>query len=580
MDFLTIINEQTEHTISLATSIKRPSLKETEAHQFRPKEVSDLDSLSYNSLEKTFNEFDGGNLEIQQRISKKNEGVQTQRNNIKNKKSLLNGQRTFGENLNVLLGIKDAKQTPKITTCDIKVDSMFSKDRSRGKAEMPINLSRNSNALLNGRVEKKIPSLLNPKPVPLTKAVNTATNPEVFQKKTKDPKSASIVNDIKGSLQSKIYRFANKNNEKPAPQFQTQKSASKHANRWVQTTKLERISEHQGQTENLNLLNKIKSYLELNHQVSGNTSVSNTVLQGKNQCILSPVKTLTDNIGIIYSHANTAAKMVRKETPADASNYKTPKANHLSFQEPRKTGLGISFSVGKQNCIESLNKVCSSTPKKQTSAQVYSREQDLGNQCSNTGLNQNHPGFRRFARRLESQPSISSKVSPEKDSRQRIFNLSRITKYHTHNSQIANIIRKTQSLNMISESSTANRLEDISNNDTTQRIPFDARDKALAVLHRKISILDKKLQTSLKKVSELSNKHKKLSGVLIKVVSDNISLKMQFKKEAPAQLDDGNPELLKAIKKVVSELVLSPDRNYQSENPSREEPMCSAAQLP
>ena len=581
MDILAIINEQTEHTISLATSIKRPSLKETEAHQFRPKEISDLDSLSYNSFEKTFNEFDGANIEIQQRLSKKKEGVQTQRNDMKNKESLLNGQRTFGDNLNVLLGIKVSKPPSKIAVNDLKTDSIFSKDRSRGKAEVPINLSRNSNALQKGRVEKKVCSLLNAKPIPsVIKLANSNFQQDVpFFNKNKDPKSVSIINDVKGVFQSKIYRFANKNNEKLMPRLQPQKYTSKKNTLLTQTTRIEKISELQGPTKNSNLVNRIEGYLEMHPQVSGNTSASNTFLQGKNPCSLSPVKTLTDKIGLIYSHANTAVKLIRKERPAEASNFKTPKTTNLSFKEPRKTGLGLSFSVGKQNCLESLNKVCSPTPKKQTTAQIYSREQEADNQGFTAGVPKNQVGLRRFAKRLDSQPSISSKVSPDKDLKQRIFNLSSVKRHHSRSSQIANIIRKTQSLNMISEASTANRLEDMSNNDTTQRIPFDARDKALAVLHRKISALDKKLQSSLKKVNELSSKHKKLSGVLIKVVSDNINLKMQFKKHAPIPLDDGNPELLKAIKKVVSELVLSPDRIYQSENPKKDEQVYLAARL-
>ena len=48
-ELLTIINEQTEHTASLATSLKRRSLRESEFNNFGLKEVSNLDSLSYNS---------------------------------------------------------------------------------------------------------------------------------------------------------------------------------------------------------------------------------------------------------------------------------------------------------------------------------------------------------------------------------------------------------------------------------------------------------------------------------------------------------------------------------------------------
>ncbi len=566
----------------MATSIKRPSLREIEIPSFGLKEVSDLDSLSYNSFEKAFHELENNTDEKHESNSKFKEGQVTQRESRKPTKNLSKNKLSFGEGLNVMLGLNDHKKSPKIIFNGQIGEPLFLKERFQLKTEQTVNMSRNSNAI---KVTK--PSFVAIKSSVHKESVIQRSSPikppqlrgPSFQRPTKDPpKTQTELSDAKISLQNKIYRFNQKSsggkNLNCLPI--NSKCGYKTGKKFTVTKNKNFKEECNDIIESKGLINKIKSLIEVDKKQEDPCSKESSSTILNSQKMSSSLCKLEDQIGIIYSSIPINKNSKRKEVSSEKKNSYYQKPENYSFQENRRKTLGISASEGNNMIIDNKDKLQLVTPKKSFNTKGMNFEKKAKPCVEAT------PGkskFRVFSKRTESHPFICSKVSIDKVTEKARHNLGSAKKPCFYSSYVAKLIRKTQSLNVFSESNTANRLDELSNNDTTHRVTVNDRDKVLEVLHKKINVLEKKLHTSMKKVKDLSEKHNKLSGVLITVVSDNINLKMQYKNDQASIANEGHPELIKAIKKTVSELVLTPERPIGIGQIHKNPPICSASNL-
>ena len=611
VDFLTIINEQTEHTISLATSIKRPSLRELELPNFGLKEVSDLDSLSYNSFEKAFNEFEKTGKPPENKNAAGRPAARLRSNNRG-----LTDEASFGENLNLMMCLAEPKPRKNDSEQNTRMDSRFLKDRGQVKTNQTLNLSKQSNIVRSHKksIQLTKSSLGKTQLAGLGEPQNSTPNQpaRVEERPTETALARLEPATLKTSFKDKIYRFNQKTTTGKVGTAELRcgltdigKCARKPGPLPEKPVRLRTDPQFSSIPRTPELDPKdLLTHKTIDSKSRHTTSDLQLVGEGLKAIALSPEK---DNLhGIIYAPRELRQTYLGRPVPGILDRQVKGSA-HFSFQEetrkpPALGNLNSSKSKTSETPRDDFASKNESSLKRETpilpnfdkkSKPVYivpiPRKADAKAPSGHPEKEELHK-FRRFSKRLDSQPIISAKPVPLslpkqgrtqgelKDNTPRDCDRTKRTRYST--SSAYQLIRKTQSLNVFCRSRGTNvfspplnrrhRRNDTYGNvfpeeevETPPHLNEDTKDKILEVLHTKIQALELKIRNSIKKVQDLSDKHKKLSGLLTKLASGHIP----GKRSLGAQKEGSCLRLPSMAKKTASELFLPPLRAFDGVEP-------------
>ncbi len=478
---------------------------------------------------------------------------------------------TFSIGISTILGLKDKKNPIKTSTFDSRNDSKVIKDQSRLKTEeAPTSNSKQYHPIkIKPFGEQTGTNSLAKYPRPFqNKSFLVQSNGKTVVKETCRNDQPSFK---KSSIKTTIFRFNSK------PQTQTK------------TANFEGIA-HQAQNNHRpSLANKnqpIACFVKrlpdkdpVENSVGPQIDHKKTLTSSENEQCFNAFDTLQktsynhygnmeEHSGIIYASIPTNDKNIKHNKSRDSRTSKFSYKKNLSFNECRRNTFKTVASIDKKMRLSLLEPQKTSN-KRDAKPSNINFDKKIKPLVFHTENEFRAPGLES---RLESLPNFPSKYS-NSNGIQTMSRCGRLKKRRISSSQpnISGVLRTNNSLKELSETSNLEAQMEISQKASSRCILRESGQREVEFLRNRMKSLENRLGQSNQELNILQKKHKELSGVFLRVVSENVTLKMINQQE---RLDASgrDQELRSCVEKIVADLIW-PDLD-QSETPKKQSQFC------
>ena len=511
-----------------------------------------MDSLSYNSFEK-LQKNDGPshwNKKKSDDIEKAAPGFSWE--GCKTQKSPKMDHATFTLGLSTLLGMKERKNPLKASTFDSRNDSKQTKDQSRLKTEEAVAVPGKQSQIF--KIKPIVDQIV---PKPNTKFQRPLHNKSFLAQSNVRPALKEAVKKEysppkKSSFKANIYRFNSKQASHKPVQFGSATSQAKTSNRPAVQGKNQPIScfiKHLPEKDRAEgsvgpLIEQQKTLHSLEND-PGFNAFDTLQKTSYNHC-----GNMEEHSGIIYASIPTNDKNKNHEKSRDSKRSKFSNRKNLSFNDSRRNTLKTLTSIDKKMRSSLLE------PRRTSAKEDYKPDRIKFDKKFKPLVYHTENEFKApgLETRLDSLPHLPQKCSHVIAGHD-LIRSSRLKKKRVSSSQphITGVLRKNHSLNGFSEMSNMDHRIDMSHKASLRCMPRESGPPELDYLRTRIKSLEHRLKESNKEVSVLQSKHKELSEVFLRVVSENVTLKMINQQERP-ELSGREHELRAYIEKAVAEL--------------------------
>lgn len=529
-----------------------------------------MDSLSYNSLEKLQKNDGKSNWNKKKSDQIEKVGVNVCWEGRKTQRSPPMDHATFTLGISTILGLKERKNPLKASTFDSRNDSKLAKDQSRLKTEETAGVNDKQSQVFK---PKSISDQVAQKPL--------AKYPRPFQNKSLLVQSNGkpTVKDVakkdsspfkKSSFKANIYRFNSKPMVNKTAHFGSMISQAKGSHRPTLQNKTQPIAcfvKHLPEKDHTE--GSVGPHIE--HRKTLNSSENDlgfNAFDTLQKTSYNHCGNMEEHSGIIYASIPTNDKNKKHEKSRDSKGSKFSNKKNLSFNVSRRNTLRTLTSIDKKMRSSLLEPRRASNKHnykpthinfdKKVKPLVYHTENEL-----------RAPGLEA---RLESLPHFPSKCS-HVIVMQNLAKCSKLKKRRISTSQphITGVLRKNHSMNGFSETINIDPQLDMSHKASSRRIPSESGQHELEFLRDRVKSLEHRLSESSEELGVLQRKHKELSEVFLRVVSENVTLKMINQQMRP-EISGRDQELRSYIEKTVAELFW-PDLDY-SDTPKKQSQFC------